>query len=434
VDVFLGRQPILDREQNVIGFELLSRSGPDNFCAQPDPVAATCEVIVNAVLAVGLGRLLGGKPAFINFDRELMLGDWTTLLPPEKVVIEILESVDPSPEILSACKRLREKGYALALDDCCNDDRTRSFAPVVDILKVDFQEISTTDQAEIVERYRGSKLQFVAEKVETREEFDRASRLGYRYFQGYFFARPRVLRAARVPASNINSLRLIKQAQQQELDFNAIEQIVRHDVAFSYSLLRHLNSAAYCWAVPIESVHQALRLLGEDKIRQWSWMAVLPALGQPKNPALISLALFRGRFCELIGTASGRCPSGADPFLLGIASLFDAILERPLNEVLNDLNISPRLQHALIGPASDDPLHQIISTVRFYERGDWDLAPSEVLGLDAKKLNELCLAALCWTDSQTAQFGYASGGKTVQTVLHTPVLACRGVPVINAGL
>jgi c-di-GMP-related signal transduction protein len=163
VDVFLGRQPILDREQNVIGFELLSRSGPDNFCAQPDPVAATCEVIVNAVLAVGLGRLLGGKPAFINFDRELMLGDWTTLLPPEKVVIEILESVDPSPEILSACKRLREKGYALALDDCCNDDRTRSFAPVVDILKVDFQEISTTDQAEIVERYRGSKLQFVAE-------------------------------------------------------------------------------------------------------------------------------------------------------------------------------------------------------------------------------------------------------------------------------
>jgi EAL and modified HD-GYP domain-containing signal transduction protein len=228
-------------------------------------------------------------------------------------------------------------------------------------------------------------------------------------------------------------LRLIRQAQQPELDFNAIEQIVRHDVAFSYSLLRHLNSAAYCWASPIESVHQALRLLGEDKIRQWSWMAVLPGLGQPKNPALMSLALFRGRFCELIGTASGRCTGGADPFLLGIASLLDAILERPLNEVLADLNISPRLQHALIGPASDDPFHQIISTVRFYERGDWDLAPSEVLGLDARKLNELCLSALSWTDSQTAQFGYAPGGKTVQTVLSSPVLPVRrgGVPVIS---
>lgn len=433
MDVFLGRQPILDREQNVIGFELLSRSGPDNFCAQPDPVAATCEVIVNAVLAVGLGRLLGGKPAFINFDRELLLGDWTTLLPPEKVVIEILESVDPCPEILSACQNLHEKGYVLALDDCCNDERTRHFAPFVDILKVDFQDIPLPDQSAIVERYRGSRLQFVAEKVETREEFERASQLGYRYFQGYFFARPRVLRAARVPASNINSLRLIRQAQQPELDFNAIEQIVRHDVAFSYSLLRHLNSAAYCWTSPIESVHQALRLLGEDKIRQWSWMAVLPGLGQPKNPALMSLALFRGRFCELIGTASGRCPSGADPFLLGIASLLDAILERPLNEVLADLNISPRLQNALIGPPSDDPFHQILSTVKFYERGDWDLAPSEVLGLNARRLNELCLAALCWTDSQTAQFGYSPGAKPLHGVFNSPVPARRGVPVISGG-
>ena len=187
---------------------------------------------------------------------------------------------------------------------------------------------------------------------------------------------------------------------------------------FSYSLLRHLEfRGVLLGRAHRRSVHQALRLLGEDKIRQWTWMAVLPGLGQPKNPALMSLALFRGRFCELIGTASGRCPSGADPFLLGIASLLDAILERPLNEVLNDLNISPRLQHALIGTPSDDPLHQIISTVKFYERGDWDLAPSEVLGLDAKKLNELCLAALCWTDSQIAQFGYKPlAEKTVQAV------------------
>jgi EAL and modified HD-GYP domain-containing signal transduction protein len=431
VDVFLGRQPILDHDQNVIGFELLSRSGPDNFCAQFDPVAATCEVIVNAVLAVGLDRLLGGKPAFINFDRSLLLGDWTTLLPPEKVVIEILESVDPTTEILSVCQDLREKGYLLALDDCTNDDRTRQFAPFVDILKVDFQDVPRSDRAAIVERYRGSKLQFIAEKVETREEFEQARRFGYRYFQGYFFARPRVLRAARVPASNINSLRLIKQAQEPELDFDAIEQIVRHDVAFSYSLLRHLNSAAYCWSSPVESVRQALLLLGEDKIRRWTWMAVLPGLGQPKNPALISLALFRGRFCELIGTASGLCPTGADPFLLGIASLLDAILERPLGEVLSDLNISARLKRALIGPPSDDVFHQILSTVRFYERGDFDLVPAEVLGLNGNSLNELCLEALSWTDSQTSEFGYSPAAKPVQSVLKSPVFVQHRVPAVS---
>src|ERR1700733_6887791 len=150
MEVYLGRQPILDSRLAIIGYELLFRSSEANFCDVTDDVAATSQVIVNAVLGVGLDRLLGGKPAFINFDRTLLLGDWTTLLPPDKVVIEILETVSPDQEVLSACHKLQQQGYALALDDCLNDDRTAAFAPFIDILKVDFQQISSANQEKMV--------------------------------------------------------------------------------------------------------------------------------------------------------------------------------------------------------------------------------------------------------------------------------------------
>jgi EAL and modified HD-GYP domain-containing signal transduction protein len=280
--------------------------------------------------------------------------------------------------------------------------------PFVDILKVDFQASSTVAQRAIVERYRAFGIRFLAEKIETCEEFDLACQAGYEWFQEYFFARPRVLRATRIPASNMSALRLIRQAQQQAIDFAVIEQIVRHDVAFTHSLLRYLNSAEFCWRAPIESVRHGLLLLGENRIRQWAWMAALPGLGRPKSPALISQALFRGRFCELIGAESGRCLAGADPFLLGIASLFDAILERPLAEVLADLNLSPRMQLALTGPPSDDLFYQMLATVKLYESGQCERIAQAVLGPDMPTmptLNRLYLTALEWGDSQADLIG-----------------------------
>ncbi len=202
---------------------------------------ATSQVIVTAVLGVGLDRLLGGKPAFINFDRKLLLGDWTTLLPPGKAVIEILETVTPDQEVLAAACRLRQQGYALALDDCLDDERTAAFAPFVDILKIDFLQTSPAGQEKIARRYQRLGLRMVAEKVETESDFRRALQLGFDYFQGYFFARPTVLQAARVPVSRINGLRLMKQIQREELDFREIEELVRHDISFSHSLLTYLS-------------------------------------------------------------------------------------------------------------------------------------------------------------------------------------------------
>lgn len=402
VEVYIGRQPILDRTSRIAGYELLFRSSTANYCDSADDVEATSQVIVNAVLGIGLDRLLGNRPAFINFDRTLLLGDWTTLLPPDKAVIEILETVPPDPEVLAACYRLQEQGYAIALDDCLDDDRTAAFAPFVDIFKVDFRLTTPAQQESIVQRYRTMKILMLAEKLEAEEEFARARSLGYQYFQGFFFAHPTVLQAARVPASQINSLRLLKQMQRPEIDFVAVEELIRHDVSFSHSLLTYLNSAAFDWACRVESVRQGLMLLGTDELRKWVWMASLTGLGRGRPPALMAQVLMRGRFCEMIADGRDLSLGETDPFLVGMFSLLDAILQRPLQGVLDDLNIGRNIRDALLGIASEaDPLSLILQIVKAYEVGDWQSvdAAARRIGLSANALNRRYLESISWVET-----------------------------------
>jgi c-di-GMP-related signal transduction protein len=419
MEVFIGRQPILDRRLRVAGYELFFRSSRANFCDSADDVMATSQVIVNAILGVGLDRLLGGKPAFINFDRTLLLGDWSTLLPPEKAVIEILESVPPDNDVLTACHKLRREGYPVALDDCLNDERTAAFAPFVDILKVDFQQTSPPIQEAIVRRYQKLKLRIVAAKVETEREFRRALQLGYDYFQGYFFDRPTVLQGARVPASQMSGLRLVKQIQRTELDFQAIEELVRHDVSFSHSLLTYINSAAFHWADRVESIRQGLLLLGSDEIRKWVWMASLSSLGRNRPPVLMAQVLLRGRFCEAIA-ASANLPLGpSDPFLLGMFSLLDAILERPLKGILDDLNIGRNIRNALLGMETepDCPLALILRIVKFYEVREWQEveAAARAIGVSSGDLSACYLESLFWVDTVFSPDERSWGGNLLPT-------------------
>lgn len=402
MDVYLGRQPILDRGWNVAGHELLFRSSQANICESTDGNSATSQVIVNAVLGFGLDRLLGNKPAFIKFDRSLFLGDWSTILPPEKVIIEIVDKVQPDHTILYACHKLQEQGYALALHHCPDDTRTETFAPFVDILKVDFQQASPREQERIVQNYKKLNVRLVAEKVQTEEEFRRASQFGYDYFQGYFFASPTVLKTSRVPASQMSVLRLVKQIQLEELDLTAIEELVRHDISFSHSLLTYLNSANFHWADRIESVRRGLLLLGRDGIRKWAWMASLPNLAQNRPPVLVAQVLMRGRFCEVIAQAA-KLPLGeSDPFLVGMFSLLDAILQRPLQSILDELNISRGIRNALLGHGGEaDLLSLVLRIVKAYEAVDFQKVEvaAQMIGLSADVLSTCYLEALSWVEA-----------------------------------
>ena len=413
MEVYIGRQPILDRGWNVAGYELLFRSSPANFCELTDDLSATSEVIVNAVLGVGLDQLLKGNPAFIKFNRTLLLGNWTTLLPSDKIVIEILETVRPDQEILSICHQLRQQGYILALHDCGDDGRTEAFIPFVDILKLDFQRTSPADQERIVRRCRKLQIRIVAEKIETESEFRRASQLGYDYFQGFFFASPTVLRASRVPASQMSSLRLMTQIQQEGLDVSAVEELIRHDISFSHSLLTYLNSAVFHWADRIESVRQGLLLLGPGEIRKWVSMATLCSLAQNRPPVLVAQVLMRGRFCEVIASSAKLSLGDSDPFLVGMFSLLGAILQRPLDVILGDLNIGPIARNALLGTAGDvDPLSLVLRIVKSYEIADFHEvdAAARVIGLSPGVLSA-CYFQSCVRSNPSSRLMNRRGGE-----------------------
>lgn len=400
--VYLGRQPILDRRLNVAAYELLFRSSLANFCDSMDDVSGTSQVMVNALLGVGLDRLLGGKPAFISFDRTLLLGDWSALFAPDKIVIEILDTVHPDQEILFACHKLRQHGYALALHYRMDDGRTEAFAPFLDILKVDFRQTSPADQERIVRHYRKRHLRMVAGKVETEEEFQRASQLGYDYFQGFFFASPTVLKTTCAPASQTSCLRLVKEMQKAEMDFDAVEKVIGHDISFSHLLLKYLHSAAFHWDSHIESIRQGLILLGEDKTRQWVWMASLSSLAQDRPSVLMSQVLMRGRFCEAIALSAKLPLRDSDPFLLGMFSLLDAILQRPLQGILDELNIGQGIRNALLGAGTEaDTLTLLLQIVKSYEVGDWQLVESaaRAVGISGEALSTCYLESLSWVDT-----------------------------------
>lgn len=402
MDVYVGRQPILDRGWNIAGYELLFRSSQANFRDSTDDVSATSRVIANAVLGFGLDRLVGDKPAFINFDRTLLLGDWTTVLPPEKVVIEILEGVEPDQQVRSACESLRERGYAVAFHPCGDDERTAQFAPFVDILRVDFQKSTPADQESLIRRYQKQHIRMVAGKVETEEEFVRASQLGYDYFQGFFFASPVVLQTSRVPASKMGGLRLVKLIQHDDMNFDSVEEVIRFDIAFSHSLLTYVNSAAFQWPTRIESVRQGLLLLGADGVRKWAWMASLSSLGENRPPVLMAQVLIRGRFCEIIAGLMTLDAGDADPFLIGMFSLLDAILQRPLAGILDEMNIGPHIRLALLGEANvDNPLALVLKIVKAYELGDFGQvdATARIVGLSPGELSTGYFQCLSWVET-----------------------------------
>jgi EAL and modified HD-GYP domain-containing signal transduction protein len=210
------------------------------------------------------------------------------------------------------------------------------------------------------------------------------------------------LQAARIPSSQATGLRLIRQIQREELDFHAVEDLIQHDISLSHSLLKYLNSAAFLWADPVESIRQGLNLLGSDEIRKWAWMASLSGLGQNRPQVLMSQVLMRGRFCEAIARA-GEIPLGnSDPFLLGMFSLLDVILQRPLKGILADLNIGPSIRDALLGTAGEtDRLVQILRIVKSYEVGDWRavIGTARGIGLSADALGTCYLESLSWVES-----------------------------------
>jgi len=398
MDVFVARQPIFDRQKQVFAYQLLYRSEDFQtaFNAKNDMIASA-EVIGNTLLTIGIDNLLCGKKAFINFDRSLLLGGLPSVLPPDILVIELMPTVEPDPEVLDAGQRLREQGYALALDDFASNTTREPLVGMAKFLKVDVAATSRPDQQRLLRAYRSRGVAILAEKVETQEDFAWARDAGYDYFQGYFFARPVTLRGRRIPATKFTCLLLLAEAQKPEPDFARLETLISRDVWLSYSLLLYVNSALFALTAEIHSISHAMAVLGESGIRHWAILAALPELAKDKPGELVTMSLVRARFCESLACFTPARPNQA--LLMGLFSLLDALTDLPMEEALAKVHAAPEIKAALTDTAAPgDPYRDIIELVRHYETGGWNTVKTlaGALGIEIARIPETYADSMLW--------------------------------------
>ncbi len=395
MDVFVARQPIFDRSFHVFGYELLFRDGTANHYNAIDGTQATSRVITNSLWLIGLEHLTNNKIVFVNATEKMLKEDILTILPPVRVVLEILETVEPSEEIVAICKELKRNQFVLALDDFAFHPRYQPLIKLADIIKIDIQQTPYREQQRLLQSYAGTKIKFLAEKVETYEQYEQSVQLGYSYFQGYFFAKPVVVSARDIPVNQIANLKLLKEINQHDLDMSQISNIIHKDVSLSYKLLKFINSVTFGLRFKITSVQQALVLLGSREILKWLSLVVTREMAEEKPNELLKISVIRARFSELLAVEI-KLASTAEVFTMGLFSLVDALLDRSWEQILEELPVTDEVCAALLG--KDNPLHDILSLVCACEIGDWPSlsAYADKLQIPLTRVSELYLDALKW--------------------------------------
>lgn len=401
--IFVGRQPIFDRRRNVFGYELLYRSGnKTNAYTGTDGDLATRSVIHSSLNVVGLGELTGTKKAFINCTKNTLVNEEYVVLPAAGSVVELLETVLPDPEILEALKRVKDAGYILALDDFAFGSEYRPFLPFADILKVDFLATDVIQRKRLTEQYSNKgKTLLLAEKIESHEMFQEAVNLGYAYFQGYFFCKPEIISRKDIPAFKQSCLRFIQEVNTPSISFERLEEVVKRDPSLSTKLLRYLNSAAFGLSNRVSSIRQALALLGEKPLRKWASLIALSELGRDKPTELLTTALIRARFCELVAPHAGLRGRELDCFIMGLLSAVDAFTDQTLADSVANIPLPADVIAALLGTEND--LGRIFGIMLALERGRL-LGSSTLLSeaeLHLETVSDLYRDALAWADQST---------------------------------
>ena len=395
-DVFVARQPIFDRRQTVYGYELLFRSGVENACPPTDGTEASRHVLHVAWLDLGLPALVGPKPAFVNFTQDLIESGFVAGLPAEALVVELLESVEPTDDVLRACRELKQHGFVLALDDFIYRPDLEPLIALADIVKIGFGECDPAEQCAHVRRLARQGPKLLAEKVETAADVKQAEALGFDYFQGYFFCRPEIVQGRALTGSQVTYLKLLQAVSRADLQLDKIEQVIESDVSISHRFMKYLGSAAFPWRAPITSVHQALVLLGEAQTRRWVTLISLGEMARGKPAELLVTSAVRAKCCDEIAIEVGLADRKASLFLIGAFSLIDTMLDQPMADVLAQLPLEEDLKTALEGRPT--ALRPVLDFVEALERGEWDTCRTlgAELGLEDAKGATIYRDAVVW--------------------------------------
>ena len=396
MDIFVARQPIFNAESQVVAYELLFRNSELNQADYVDDNQATKEVLVNVFLQMGIDAITEGKKAFVNFSASLLQQQIPNLLPPDVLAVEILETVSPSQEVIDACMQLKKDGYWLVLDDFIPSPEWLPLASMADIIKVDFRDAKSLQTKSFLYRHGIYQPRFLAEKIETKDEFLQARAQGYTFFQGYFFSKPTILSQKEIPIVSAHHLYLSRELHSRIVNVHRFEAIVKRDMALSYQLLKYANSAFFGFHSPVQSIRHAAALLGQRELSKWIALVTLRNLSSKQPPELLHLAVIRGRHCELLAQYLQTSLAPDYFFFTGLFSLLDAFLGQPLKDILSYLPIPDEVCQALLG--QPNALRQLLELVIAYEKGDWPqvLQYSRQLQLPSSQLAPNYLSAISW--------------------------------------
>lgn len=407
MDAFIARQPIFNAHRQVAGYELLYRDGDSgNRAVFTDGDQATCRLLSDAITLFGLSELTNHKLAYVNFTQNLILNDFVLLAKPSEVVVELLESVQPTAEILSKLEQLKEQGYTIALDDYTGDRAQDPMIPFVDILKVDFRLTTAEQRAEIVQRHKKRRgLKLLAEKVETQEEYALAAKQGYHLFQGYFFQKPIVLEKKILSLSTSSYGRFLRELQKKEIDFAACAKIIHADPVLTYRIMQKVQTLRYYRGNIVTVLRQALVIMGTTELRRWIILLLARENNVTGCDELVRKSYLRGIFAERLLAYTEADGALENAFLLGMFSLLDKILGMSMEELVREVKLPESVRKALLDQ-EENLYTRLLEYIHIYELGNPNLLLPDIgLTVGDREISHIYMECLIEVDKAFNEVG-----------------------------
>jgi EAL and modified HD-GYP domain-containing signal transduction protein len=398
---YVARQPILNAKGVTLGYELLFRDGEMNaFPSHVSSERATYRLIAENFLAVGRTPGRRSSRCFINFPYKSLIRRLPFTLPKDLIVVEVLETCEPTDELYYVVRELHRKGYLLALDDFVYSPAWERFLPYVHIVKLDVMAMGIAEACQFVKEKiaAGCQCRFLAERVETDEEFLQAKDAGFAFFQGYFFKKPEVVKKRYIVPEYLTAMNLFSEVCQPEVDFDRVEEILSQDVTLSYKLLRFVNALSDRICVSISSFRQALIYLGQEKLKSFVSLTVASYIAVNKPKELYRLSLQRAHFCQLMSAHAPFNELKGQAFMIGLFSVLDAILDTSFDHLMEQLPLPMPVKKVLA--EREGSFGNLLAIQEHFERGDWPGVESECqkIGLSMEEVSRTLHEALCWSN------------------------------------
>ncbi len=395
----IARQPICNKQLKVVAFELLYRMQSDgNNAVVTNADGATIDVLLSAFNDLCINDVVGNKKAFVNFTSGIILNQLPPISP-KQLVIELLEDQEITPALLKALGRLRKKGYKIALDDFCLTKETISLIDYADIIKLDVLDQKPESWANYIPRLKDKGIILLAEKVETYTVYEQCRELGFDLFQGYFFAKPKVITGKRISNNELTILNLLGKLNSKDVDIGEVTKLISHDTNLSYNLLRTINSGLFNLPSKVDSIKHAITMLGLSHLKSWISFLALSSLDN-KPQVLTDLAMVRAKMCEQLGKNITRRASADDYFTIGLLSLIDAFFDMPMEELMKKISLSESMKNALLKREGD--MGQALECVINYQNGDWaqdkGIESTDENSLSCDQITQAYLDSVKWTE------------------------------------